>query len=341
MQIMRKAVAALAVLAWSALPVFAQEEPWANKLFRSKGSISHDFGTVPQGTQLKYRFNLKNIYKVPLEITHVGVSCGCVEIRDYSRIVQPNEEGYVDINMDTRRINNGFRTVRIFITVGPKYVSTATLQVSAAVRTDVVFNPESINFGLVPRGQTPTRTLDVEYMGGQNWQVTEIIKSASAPFELRADTLAADTGGFRRASRVGYRLTVTLKPNAPPGPFRQELILKTNDSSSPSLTVTVEGSIQASLQVSRKNNLGTIKVGEKRERKVLVEGSRPFRILAVDGQGDGLIVVAKGASTSAAAHTLTIRFEPTKQGPVRRELIIRTDLDNQSAIMTVEANVVR
>ncbi len=49
---------------------------WGDKLFN--GNLTHDFGTVARGTQLKYSFPIKNIYKEPLSLSEITVSCGCL-----------------------------------------------------------------------------------------------------------------------------------------------------------------------------------------------------------------------------------------------------------------------
>src|SRR4051812_1320123 len=72
---MRKAVFTLLVLVGVCQPAAAQQSSaWADKLFG--GDLVHDFGVVPRGAQLKYSFKMTNIYKVPLEISSVRVSCG-------------------------------------------------------------------------------------------------------------------------------------------------------------------------------------------------------------------------------------------------------------------------
>ena len=76
---MRNAILTLIGLAALPAMAWAQGEAWADKLFHAdKGSTVHDFGTVPRGAQLFYRFPMKNIYAVPLEIINVRASCGCV-----------------------------------------------------------------------------------------------------------------------------------------------------------------------------------------------------------------------------------------------------------------------
>ena len=88
---MRKAVLVLLMLVAANHPAAAQTTAWADKLFA--GDLVHDFGVVPRGAQLKYSFKMTNIYKVPLEITYVRVECGCVTVKESTKILQPNETG--------------------------------------------------------------------------------------------------------------------------------------------------------------------------------------------------------------------------------------------------------
>lgn len=327
---MRKAVAALFALTLVCQSAAAQTTAWADKLFG--GDTVHDFGTVPRGAQSKYSFKITNIYKVPLEISNIRVTCGCLTATPSTKILQPNETAYLHINMDGTRYQ-GYKSIKIFVTVGPEYISTATLSVSANARSDVVFNPGEVDFGLVHRGHAATRHIDVEYAGsmGQAWAVSEIVKNAGAPFELKVEELRTQRG-FK-----GYRIAATLKPDAAAGAFKQEIVLKTNDPSSPVLTFSVLGNIQATLNVAPAAiNLASVKVGEMETRKVVVSGSRPFRIVAIAGQGDGITALVP--AREAAAQIVEIRFQPTKAGDMKKQLLIRTNLDNESVAVTIEAS---
>ncbi len=46
------------------------------------GDLVHDFGVVPHGQQLKYTFKMTNIWKVPLQITDIRVSCSCTSFKE-------------------------------------------------------------------------------------------------------------------------------------------------------------------------------------------------------------------------------------------------------------------
>ena len=330
---MRKAFLALFVTLLITPFTHAQQGAWADKLFG--GETTHDFGTVARGAQLKYSFKMTNIYKVPLEITDVRVQCSCVKAEPTTKTLQPNETATFNIFMDGKQFV-GQKTVRVYVTVGPKFVSTATLTVSANARGDVVFAPSEIDFGNLQRGQTATRQIDVEYVGAQpDWRVIEIVKNGSAPFELKVEPLPAPPGGV---AKKGYRILATMKADAPTGAFKQDVILKTNDLASPVLTFNVVGSMQGGLAVSQNPVVvRDLKVGEAQTKKVFVRASRPFRITGVDGQGEGITV--EFPNRQDTTHVLTVALSPTKAGDLRRQLMIRTDLDGATTPLIVEATI--
>jgi hypothetical protein len=327
---MRNVVTALGVLALVSITAPAQSPEWANKLF-IKGS-SHDFGSVPRGAQLFHRFEIQNPYAVRLELSNIRTSCGCVAVTPANQTLEPRQKAYVDVTMDARRFT-GPKTVSIHISVGPEYTSTATLQVSGNSRADVVFNPGEVNFGVVPRGQSPVQTIDVEYAGNLDWRVSEVVKN-SAPLDVSLEEV------YRRVGQVGYRVRVTLKPDAPAGPMKQEVHLKTNDPATPLVPVLIEANVQSVLSAAPGTvAFGGPKVGQVVNKMVVVKGNRPFKIMAIEGLGEGL--EADMSSTPTTAHTVSLKFTPPKSGPFKRQLLIRTDLESSAATtVNVEGNVV-
>jgi hypothetical protein len=325
---MRRLVLAAVTMIATAPVVSAQSSAWADKLF--KGASSHDFGTVPRGAQLYHQFQMTNIWAVPLQIESVRTSCGCVTATASQQILQPRESAFLDIKMDAHRFT-GPKTVTIYVTVGPQFTSTATLRVSANSRTDVVFNPGQISFGVVGQGQAAVQTIDVEYAGVLDWRVNEVATNG-APVDVSYEEL------YRRPGQVGYRIRAALKPDARPGHVKQELTLKTNDQTSPMVPVLLEATIQASLRVTPGTVSLSLKVGEKDSRRVVVSADRPFKILAVDGVGDG--IEAELPPSSAAVQVVTLKFLPGQTGELHRQLRIKTDLDKETfTTVTVDGNV--
>lgn len=329
---MRMIVLAVVALASIASGARAQSA-WADKLFA--GETTHDFGTVARGSLLKHSFKMTNIYKVPLDITNLRVSCGCVKAEADVKTLEPNESIMLNVSMDAKQFV-GSKTVRVYVTVGPKFVSTATLTVSANARGDVVFAPHDLDFGSVQRGQTPTKSIDIEYTGSLvDWRVNEIVKNSAAPFDLKVEELPRLPNGL---PRKGYRIFAAMKADAAAGPFKQEIILKTSDATAPVLTFNVAGNVQAGLAVSPSPIfLRDLKVGETQTKKVFVRAARPFRVVGVDGQGDGITVDVPDRQDTTLV--LTVHVAPTKAGDLRKQLMIRTDLDGAATPLVIEASI--
>jgi hypothetical protein len=326
---MRTLALAAAVILVNAAPAPAQQpsEPWANKLFMN--NTVHDFGSVARGAQLKYSFPIKNIYAVPLKITHVQPSCGCVTAKPSKDVLQPQEEGTLDITMDGRRFS-GAKTINIAVQVGPEYISTATLKVSANALSDIVFNPGEFNFGVVQQGQQPTQTVDVEYAGSLDFRIKEVVKPADAPFSVTMQEFK------RQAGRVGYRMTVKLNADAPGGAFKHDVVLKTNHPASDVMTVVVDGNVQAALRAAPSLvNLNAITVNQARTFKVQVLGNRPFKI--TDVKTDGKEITVELPKEAQMIHTLTMTCTAATVGELKRQVTLITDLDkNASVTVTIQ-----
>jgi hypothetical protein len=336
---MRNILLSLAVVALGTHAASAQSGAWADKIFLAGGGkVSHDFGTVARGAQLTHSFTLTNIYSVPLEITDIRVTCGCVKPTPSTRVLKPQEKAQLNIVMDSSRFS-GPKSVTVYVTVGPEFISTASIHLTANARPDVVLNPGQINFGVVGQGQTLTQVLDVEYAGFFDWRVTEVVKSAAAPYDVVVEQRYREAARGRQPGRAGYRLTVTLRADAPAGPLSQELVLKTNEPAGGSqfITVPVEGNIQATLSVKPDAvNLGRVKVGADTPYRVQVRGDRPFRILKVDGTDD--VVSAVLPTEAAQNHVLELHCRPRQPGDLRRQLVIHTSLGS-SVTVSLEAKI--
>ena|SRR5436190_2312004 len=325
---MRKAILTLLVVALGTTAAPAQG--WAEKMF--KEGLAHDFGTVPRGAQLFHKFTITNIYAVRMEITQVKSGCGCVTATATKRVLEPREATTIEVSMDARRFT-GPKTVAVRVTVGPEFISSAELKVSAHSRADVVFNPGDVNFGVVARGQTPTKTIDVEYAGTLGWQVSEAAVPKDAPFTAEFKEM------YRRPGQVGYQVRVTLKADAPPGTQKQIVYLKTNDPASPLVPVLVEAMVQSAVTVSTPTLVLTgVKVGSAVTRKVVVRGTRPFRVVAVEGTGEGFALAGEPPATAALQQVLTFKCQPTQPGDFKRELKIKTDLDDAPVTVTIEGS---
>lgn len=326
---MRYAILAAVLVGSAASSASAQN--WAQKMF--KDGATKDFGTVPHGAQLFHRFPFTNIWAVPMEISTIQSGCGCVTATASKRVLQPRESGTIDVSMDARRFT-GNKSVVVRVTVGPDFISTAELKVTAQSRADIVFNPGQVNFGQVSQGQGPVQNVDVEYAGQLAWELTEVIVGKELPLDVTFKQK------YRRPGQVGYTLSVKLKEDAPAGLLKELVYLKTNDPNAGMVPLLVEGNVAASLAVTpEKLTLGAIKMGEQLTRRVVVKGVKAFKVVEVEGLGDGLELGVPPNSNSATVQTVTFKCQFDKPGDFKREVKIKTDLQPAPVSVTIEGTV--
>jgi hypothetical protein len=335
----------IAALLVGSRPVSAADS-WANKIFGGQPgtAIIQDFGVVAGGAQLQATLKMTNIYKVPLTITDVQVSCGCVRTdpdpKDKSKppmVLAPNQTGNFTIFMDGTRFA-GHKEVSVSVTFGPQFVSTATILVQANARQDVVLNPGQINFGNVGRGQQgPPQTIDVECAGIAGWKVVEVVqRSPNAPFTLKIENLPPRMANG--AGIVGYRLSASLKLDAPAGKFSEPIDLKTNNPLQPVVTFLVNGNIESPV-VAEPNNVRAagLRVGAPWTQRIVVRANQPFRITGVQGNGNDVKLVPDDGMRPT--HIVQVQVTPQQVGELNRELVVQTSLGSESVIVRVQGMV--
>lgn len=322
----------------------AQPAPWANKFFlpdiatnrdqAAPAVVTHNFGEVPHGTLCAHKFTVTNIYDVPMQITDVRKSCSCLDYVPMTKVLQPNETAEFTVTMNTGKFV-GHNAQTFYVTFGPKFVSVAALRVSATSRTDVSVNPGAVAFGQVPQGTRTAQTVSVKYSGRtRDWKLTEVVPSA-APLDVRFTE--TNRGGPLRGG-AEYAIEVALKPDAAPGPLSEQITLKTSDSANPTITLSVTGTVVAPLELSPNRVRLSAAVGEVSTQRILVRAAKPFKIVGVDGAGDGITIEAPATAAALPVQVLTVKFAPTKPGAVARQFRVRTDFaGDASATLAVEA----
>lgn len=325
----------------------APPAPWANKFFlpdiatnREQPAppvITHNFGEVPHGTLCVHKFTITNIYDVPMQITEVRKSCTCLDYVPMTKTLQPNDSAEFTVTMNTGKFV-GFNAQSFYVTFGPKYVSTAIIRVQATSRTDVSLNPGAINFGSVPQGTRTSQSVTLKYSGrSRDWKLTEVMP-VQGPFEVKLTEVSR--GGPLRGG-AEYQVDVTLKPTAPPGPLSEQVSIKTTDPNYPLVQIAISGMVAAPLELApNKVRFDAVAVGQSAGQRVLIRAAKPFKIVGVDGAGDGITVELPAAGGALPVQFITIKFDPKQTGSVTRQLRIRTDLDGGTATLPVEAEAV-
>jgi len=324
----------------------AQPAPWANKFFvpgiekhreqAAPALIQHNFGDVPHGTVCTHTFTITNIYDVPMQITEVRKSCTCLDYVPMARVLQANETGEFTVTMNSGKFV-GTNSQTIYVTFGPKFISTAVIRLSANSKTDVTVNPGAVVFGTVAQGSKASQAVKLEYKGrSRDWKVLEV---ASAPASLDVQVAETSRGGPLRGG-VEYLVTVNLKPGAASGPIVEQIALRTNDPANPLIQVAVSGVVAAPLEAApARVRMESVAIGGTGTQRVLIRAAKPFKILGVDGVGEGVAVeLPTTANTALPVQVLTVKFDRKKPAALDRDLRVKTDLDGGATLtLPVEA----
>lgn len=328
----RRWVLSTCLLALAGLPSAVSAQEWAQKMFQVR---KHDFGTVALGSKTEYVFEFTNLYKEDVHVSSVRTSCNCTIPSVGIASAKSWEKGAIVAKFNTGGGFLGQRGATVTVTFDKPYFAEVQLSVSGHIRSDVVFNPGSVNFTDVDLGSELTRSIAVEYTGRSDWRITDVRSGNSAlEVELKDPSMTA--------GKVRYEMFVKLKGNAPEGRINDFLSLITNDQSTTNVKIPVEGRVLAPLTVSPQSLvLGTLKSGETVTKKVLVTAKQPFKVLAIKCEHN-CFDVKPSSDEAKTAHVIPVTFT-AGDSPVEiaQSIEIVTDLGKgASAVCKATASVV-
>jgi hypothetical protein len=307
---------------------------WAEGLFAEK---AHDFGPVPRGGKFRHEFLLTNRLAEPVTILNVRASCGCTTGRATASQVAPGQSASIEAEMDTRNFVGEKSTVLYvsLVTASGKEAE-ARLGLSSNILSDVVLNPGTIDFGAVMRGQSPEQVLTIDRVGAAGWKVERMVTASRM---LRGQLVETT----RNQDSVQYKLTVSLRPDAPAGLVRDEIRLLTNDPETASIPIPVTATIRGDLVASPSVLvLGRVTSAGGAQGRFLVRASKPFGIAAIEGGGDGFTAGPPDAS-KGTAHLVTVSYRPEEgrtRGDLRHVFRVVTDLPGEPPLdLTVTCRV--
>jgi hypothetical protein len=310
----------LTAVAGLTLASAAPAATWAEAMFED---LNRDFGSVPRGPTLTHSYRFTNNTGHAVRITSVRVSCGCTTATALQGVVQPGQSSAIHAQMDTRRFT-GPKTVTIYIQFDQPAWEEVRLAISANGRDDIGVSPDTLAFGPVPRGATPARQTTVSFTGG-----TQLVNVSADSNYVQLQAKQVQGNGYG----INYEVTATLRPDTPVGKWFTDVWLNTNNPSSPRirvpLTVDVEPALNFSLSTIA---FGQVQPGQAVEKRVILRGSQPFRITAIEGTDETISAkVQTGDDKALPAHVIVVSINPNGPGAIQRRLKIITDLPGDNS----------
>ncbi len=320
------------VLLWClAIGAETSAQDWAKKMFQAN---SHDFGVVARGSKQEYSFVVTNLYKEEIHISGVRSSCGCTTPRVTKDRIQTHEQSEIVVVYNTRSFL-GAKSATVTVTIDEPFYAEVQLTVSGYIRSDVVFNPGSVEFGSIDAGKGVSQKVSVSYAGRENWEITDV-RSANEHFEVELEET------LRSGGRVNYDMVVRLKDDAPPGYIHDQLFIVTNDPGASNVSLPVEGQVLSAITVSPAALiLGVVKPGESVKKRLVVRGNKPFKIVSV--KCDDASFTFEKDDEAKPLHFIPVEFKAgDKTGQVESKIEIETDLGQGfTAQCTANATITR
>ena len=312
----------------------ASAQEWAKAMF---DHTTHNFGVVARGAKVEHRFNIENIYEEDLHIQSVSSSCGCSTPQVNRRLLKTWEKAEVLVTVDTRDFL-GRKEATIKVVFDQPYPGEVQLHVYSYIRSDIVVQPGDVSFGSVMQGAGATQTVSVSYAGRDDWRITKV--QCANPSIVPSFTETSRTPG-----KAAYSLSVTLKPDTPPGYLRDQLVLVTNDydTRAAHVPVAIEGLVVSALSVQPSLLfLGVADVGRPLSGNLVLQGRAPFQITAVHSSDERF--QCKLPIGSKSAHILPVTFSVASGDAagqtVKAKISIETDVPGAAVVeATVSARI--
>lgn len=275
---------------------------WAHKMFEK---TSHDFGVIARGAKTTHQLRLTNIYRETVVIASVTPGCTCVSAKAAKTTLLSGEETFIEISMDTERFMRQRDTSVSVVFTQPKYQD-VKIGVKGYIRTDVVITPGQANFGVVDVGAGSSQKLTIAFAGRADWRIDEV--KCGNP-----NVLAKVVETQRNGGEIRYELAVTLAPETPVGPIRDQLMLLTNDLNSPQVPVEIQAQVEADVTVTP----GTLvfDVGPNSDsvtKQLVIRGRKPIAIERIECERDHGAFLVKLPADAKAVHVLPMVFKAPK-----------------------------
>lgn len=302
------------VMSVSVAPLHAQPVNWAEALLEKR---EHDFGIVAQGADTQYRLKVVNSLPVPVHMFGIRTICTCVSAKILQETLAPGETGYIEITLDTKKHKHD-KSTAIFVQFDRPQFAEIRIPIKAYIRTDVVLTPGKVEFGSLAPGTSLERKIGVAFSGLRpDWSITSVINK-----NKDLDVQVRETG--RAGFTCSYEVIAKLKPTAPLGEFRDQVLLVTNDQNNPQLPLLVEGRIESEFAVSTELvDFGSLTPGDRKTVQVVVRGRKPFLIEKIESETTAGVFEVRlpKEANKVQALPLTV-IAPAEPGTLREEFTI-------------------
>ena len=301
-------------------PLLAQD--WARKMF---SEFSHDFGTVAKNEVAEHRFKITNLYNEDIQIQSVRTSCACTDVSLTKNLLKSEESCELVAVFNTRNFV-GPKQATVTVRFAAPYTGEVQLTVRGNIRGDVMLEPGMIDFGSmsteVLTNKSATKRIQITKFNNSDWRIVDV----KSTFQHIGVSLS---NPVRYGNQIKYNMDVRVKDSAPAGFVAEELMIVAQERGQ-RMTIPIKftGKVATALQISPEVltfSAGTD--GQTISKKVIVKGSKPFKINDVTCSNESFKVKAD-PTKSKKVHFVSISYSADQApGKYEYDLEFVTDLN--------------
>jgi hypothetical protein len=235
--------------------------------------LTHDAGHVRAGQVVKHEFPIVNKSRKPLQILDVKANCRCNLPKDIERTIEPRGSYMLPMSIDTEG-HSGPESATALVRLD------SGRKIRCALNCHVVTGyPKELVFGKIMKGEEVEKTFYLQTLGEQRVSIQEIRYPADY-FDIEWHE-----HGMEDERISAHRMTVTVKPALPYGPFEHWITIVTDDSFEPKKRVNLRGYVRQPIECDKKRiAMGIIKGDSRGIAKIRISSpyDKPFEIVKVE-----------------------------------------------------------
>jgi hypothetical protein len=208
---------------------------------------TYDFGNIKEGEVKSHVFVFQNTGDAPLLVKNVRTSCGCAAALISDKSVEPGKKGEIKVTFNSRGYEGNVAKY-VYVESNDRSQPVKQLQVSATIqvppRPRIDLDRYTIDSGLILEGEPIPGKATIINSGEQ-----ELVVSFSHRDAKYFNNEGKEVSELRIAAGRKEEIEIKIPPRPKAGLIREYILLKSNDTRRPNLSLYVSGYIVTKKQL--------------------------------------------------------------------------------------------
>ena len=287
----------------------------------------YDFGSMDGHATGTHEFIFRNVGDAPLELEAGATTCKCTlsDIGDGS--ILPGQSGSVTLEWKGKGLVGPFAQTASILTNDPKKRK-VDLRIHGELTAKTRVIPDVLVFSSVMAGHSAQGDVRIYGYMDEPLDIAGYEVDDPESLEVSFSAMSSNEVEEEEYAICGQRMSVTLKPGLPPGPFKRKIRVMTNVEGLEELTIPVEGTISSEISIFGAGwsaERGVLRFGTlgnaKAVRKLLVRVGGPhpenvqFEVAEVQPEFVQVRIAEKTSSPGSSVAVTPVEIEIPEGSP--------------------------